>query len=114
MMLSYLDWVFVGAGFLICSILVGLIVAIRSIRPPLQIHLPRQEPELRPHWDVPPVMQPRDEYHVVNSNYRADLVYPGFTGMVHLHGVENGDTFRAMVTDGGTKCRLEKTVRVKA
>lgn len=111
MWMNVLDWVFVGAGFLMCCICVGLIVIIQSFRP--RPSLIRAEPVLAPHWDVPPAMAPRDEWHAVSSSYKADLMYPGFTGMIHVHGVENGDTFRAMVTDNGAKCRIEKMVRVR-
>lgn len=113
-MLSYLDMVFIGAGFLLCCMMVGVIVLIRSFRPPVRIEVPRQEPDLRPHWDVPPTMQPREEWHAVHSRYDASAIYPGYTGVVHVHGVENGDTFRAMVYDNGSKLKLEKMVRVRS
>lgn len=92
---------------------VGLIVIIKSLQPRKIERVERAEPELMRHWDVPPTMAPREEWHAVKSPYKADLNYPGFTGFVHVHGVESGDTFRAIVINHGTECRLEKMVRVR-
>lgn len=104
-MLSVVDCIFIASGFLLCAVFGMLIMLIRSFR-----RAPSQYVERR----AEPVMQPQlNHEYAVSSPWDASMHYEGFTGVIHVHGVKSGDTFRAVVTDNNSKCRLEKMVRVR-
>ncbi len=112
--MNLIDWVFVGSGSLVTLLAFCVYRLIALARPPMRnvIHV---EPQIRSHYDmahVPPQMQQEQRY-AAHSPYEASQNYSGFTGFVHVHGVQSGDTFRAVLVDNGTQCKLEKMVRVR-
>lgn len=112
--MNLIDWIFVGSGSLATLLLVALYKLLTALRPPLR-NIVHVEPQIRSHYDmahVPPQMQ-QEQWYAAHSPYDASQNYSGFTGFVHVHGVQSGDTFRAVLVDNGTQCKLEKMVRVR-
>lgn len=103
-MLSVVDCVFIGFGFILCTVLVMTIMAIKAFRAFPSQQQVRSEP-------VMPAQ--KEQAYSLHSPWDAGSTYEGFTGVIHIHGVKTGDTFRAVVTDNNSKCKLEKLIRVR-
>lgn len=101
-MLSVVDCIFIGSGFMMCSIIVMAILLLRSFR-----RVPSQQIVVR---SEPPI---QEQSYAATNAWDSSMQYEGFTGIVHVHGVKNGDTFRAVITDTNSKCKMEKLVRVR-
>lgn len=105
-MFSVVDCIFIGAGCVFGGFIVMAIVLIRiSFRDVAHKTESRQEPALD---------RPQMQTYTEHSPWDTSASYEGFTGVIHVHGVKTGDTFRAVITDNNSKCKLEKLIRVRA